>query len=165
MYYAIFILGLLALMFVGFGIGGAEVFHRKLRVALYTSILAIITMNIMDPVQSGDGGLVIGIVVYSVFIVPIIFFYGIIASIVSDKISLNAKKHPTLLSFVLHILFGLLFILPYSVLFEALPFLQLNIIDILINPVTRLSMPFALTFFMIDFILKLKSEKYSVGEK
>lgn len=165
MYFAIFILALLALMFVGFGIGGAEVFHRKLWVALFTSILAIITMNILEFVPSDEGSLFVGIIVYSAFILPVIFFYGVMASILSDKISLNAKNYPTLFSFALHLLFGLLFILPYGVLFEGLPFLHLNIVDSLINPVTGLSVSFALTFFVFDHMLKLRSDKSSVSEK
>lgn len=129
-------------------------FSRKVMVALYTSILAIIVLNIVDPVPSVDGGWALGILVYSTYVVPVIFIYGIITSIISDKISFKVKNYPNISSLVLHLLFGLTFILPYGILFESLPFLEMSLRDIFINPITILSTILATIFFLIDYILK-----------
>lgn len=129
-------------------------FSRKVMVALYTSILAIIVLNIVDPVPSVDGGWALGILVYSTYVVPVIFIYGIITSIISDKISFKVKNYPNISSLVLHLLFGLTFILPYGVLFESLPFLEMSLRDLFINPITILSTILATIFFLIDYILK-----------
>lgn len=129
-------------------------FSRKIMVALYTSILAIIVLNIVEPVSSVDGGWALGILVYSTYVVPVIFIYGIIMSVISDKISFKVKKYSNIFSLALHLLFGLIFILPYGVLFESLPFLEMSLRDIFINPITILSTIFATIFFLIDYILK-----------
>lgn len=68
-------------------------FKRKIYIALFTSILAVIFLNIMAPVPYQDGGLILGFVVYTLCIVSIVFIYGIISSVVSDKLSIKAKKY------------------------------------------------------------------------
>lgn len=129
-------------------------FKRKCMAALYTSIFAIIVLNIVVPVPSIDGGWVLGILVYSTYILPIIFIYGIITSVISDKISFKVENYSNVFSLVLHIAFGIVFIFPYGTLCESLPFLEMNLSDIFINRITILSAFIATTFFLIDCILK-----------
>lgn len=127
---------------------------RKVMVALCTSILAIIMLNIVAPVPLVDGGLTLGILVYATYVIPVVFIYGIITSIISDKISFKAKRYPNIFALALHMLFGLSFILPYGVLFESLPFLEMGLKDIFINPIIILSTTLATFFFFIDYIFK-----------
>ena len=62
-------------------------------------------------------------------------------------------------SLLLHILFGFAFILPYGLYFESLPFLNMNMAEILFNPVAMLSAFFAAVYFLIDYILQTKVKK------
>ncbi|WP_280768849.1 hypothetical protein [Salipaludibacillus daqingensis] len=152
MYYALFILGLVVLIFIVFALG--EDGMRKIIVAVYTSILAVLILNIVVPVPSVDGGWVIGILAYSTHVVPVIFFYGIILSVISDMISFKVKKYSNVFSLVVHILFGIAFILPYGVIIQSTPFTQLTFIEIFFNYSTLLFSIFAVIFFSIDYILK-----------
>ncbi|PYZ93371.1 hypothetical protein CR194_09285 [Salipaludibacillus keqinensis] len=154
MYYAFFILSLIVVIFIVFAIGGDGM--RKIMVAVYTSILAVLILNIVEPVPSEDGGWVIGILAYSIHVVPIVFIYGIISSVISDRISFKVKKYSNVISLALHILFGMAFILPYGVIIESIPFTQLTFSEIFFNYATLLFSIFAFIFFSIDYILKQK---------
>lgn len=129
-------------------------FIRKVMVAVYTSIFAIIVLSIFESVPSVDGGWVLGLLIYSTYLLPVIFIYGITASILSEKLSFRFTLYPNILSLAFHLLFGLAFILPYGILFESLPFLDMSLKDIFINPITIWSVIFSIIFFFIDYILK-----------
>ena len=51
-------------------------FNRKRMVALYTTIIAMIVLNVVESVL--NGGWEFGIFVFSMFVIPVIFVYGII---------------------------------------------------------------------------------------
>ena len=130
---------------------------RKVYVAFFTSILAVIGLNVMEPVPDQEGGLFLGFVVYSLYIVPIVFIYGIICPVVSDTLSVKAKKHTEIISFGFHILFGLLFILPYSIFYEYKPFTSLHFTEIITHPISVLCFMFPVVFFSIDRMLRNKN--------
>ena len=155
--YAVFILALIVLVFIVFAVGGDVMFKRKIMVAIYTSIMAVIVLNIIEPVPSVDGGWALGILVYSIHVVPVIFIYGIFSSAISEKISFAVGKYSNVFSLILHILFGIAFILPYGVIFVSLPFTQHTFSEIFFNYTTLLFSIFAVIFFIIDYILKRKS--------
>ena len=129
-------------------------FKRKIYVALFTSIFAVIVLNIMAPVPYQDGGLFLGFVVYSLYIVPIVFIYGIISSVVSDKLSVKAKQYKEITSLGFHILLGLFFIIPYSIFYEYKPFVSLNFIEVATHPIPVLCFVFSVVFFIIDRVLR-----------
>src|SRR5699024_2640200 len=127
---------------------------RKVWAAFYTSILTIAGFNIVYPFHSADGGLVSGILIYSIYVVPIIFIYGIISSLISDGIGRKVKKYKESVSFFLHVLFGLGFILPYGLFFEYDPIPELNFVNVISHTVTILGALCAILFFVIDYILR-----------
>lgn len=127
---------------------------RKLKVALFTYLLAIVGMNIVQPVPSVDGGLLMGLLVYPVYLLPLVFLYGILCSILVDQIVLSFKSHFVLASLFLHVFFGLLCPIVYGWLFESLALADLTFKDIFLNPIAILSMVLAVIFFTIDLILK-----------
>lgn len=134
-------------------------FKRKIYVALFTSILAVIVLNIMAPVPYQDGGLILGFVVYSLYIVPIVFIYGIISSVISDKLSVNAKKYKEITSLGFHIFWGLFFIIPYSIFYEYKPFASLNFIEVVTHPIPVLCFVLSVVFFIIDRILRYNNRQ------
>lgn len=134
-------------------------FKRKVYVALFTSILAVSALNIMEPVPFQDGGLFLGVVVYSLYIVPIVFIYGIFSSVVSDILSAKLKKYKEMTSLGFHILFGLLFILPYSNFYEYKPFVSLHFIEVVTHPIPVLCFMFSIIFFSLDRFLRNKSRQ------
>lgn len=134
-------------------------FKRKIYVALFTSILAVIVLNIMAPVPYQDGGLFLGFVVYSLYIVPIVFIYGIISSVVSDKLGVKAKKYKEITSLGFHIFGGLFFIIPYSIFYEYKPFASLNFIEVATHPIPVLCFVFSVVFFIIDRILRYRNRQ------
>lgn len=125
-------------------------FKRKIYVALFTSILAVIGLNILEPVPYQDGGIFLGIAVYSLYIVPIVFIYGIFSSVIADKLSVKAKKFQKVISLGFHILFGLLFIIPYSIFYEYKPFATFNFVEAVTHPIPVLCFVFSVVFFVID---------------
>lgn len=127
---------------------------RKILVAFSTSVLAVIGLNLFEPVPFVDGGLALGILVYSSYVVPIVFIYGIVSSVIADKISLKAKKYKNPASFVFHILFGMGFILPYSIFFEYDPFPELSVINVVTDPITIFGFICSILFYIIDYILR-----------
>ncbi|MDV2582392.1 hypothetical protein [Alkalibacillus haloalkaliphilus] len=129
-------------------------FKRKIMAALYTSLIAIVVVSVVWPFPFENEDWVFYVFIYATYIVPVIFIYGIVASITSDKISSYTKAYPNMLSLLLHIIFGIASILPYGVLFDHLLFLDMSLSEILINPITTLSTTFAIIFFFIDYILK-----------
>lgn len=129
-------------------------FKRKIYVALFTSILAVIGLNILEPVPYQDGGIFLGIAVYSLYIVPVVFIYGIISSVTADKLSVKAKKFQEVISLVFHILFGLLFIIPYSIFYEYKPFARFNFVEVVTHPILVLCFIFSVVFFVIDRFLR-----------
>lgn len=130
---------------------------RKVLVAFYTSLLAVVGLNLFDPVPSADGGSVTGILVYSIYVVPIIFIYGITSSIISDGISRKANKYKESVSLGLHALFGVGFILPYSLFFEYHPFPELSVVNVVTHPITIFGALCSILFFAIDYILRKKN--------
>lgn len=127
---------------------------RKILVAFFTSVLVVIGLNLFEPVPFVDGGLALGILVYSTYVVPIIFIYGIVLSVIADKISLKAKKYKNTASFGFHILFGMGFILPYSIFFEYDPFPELSVINVVTDPITIFGFICSILFYIIDYILR-----------
>ena len=121
---------------------------------MYTSIFGILILFLIEPVRLSDEDFVSIFLIYSLYVVPVVFLYGILTSILSELISVKAKKYPNTVSLLLHILFGAAFILPYGILFESLPFREMSIAEILVNPVTIASTTLAGTFFFIDYVLK-----------
>lgn len=96
----------------------------------------------------------IGILVYSMYVIPIVFLYGIISSVIAEGISLKAKQHQSLISLAIHILFGMAFLLPYGVFIEYDPIPKWSIINLITHPVVILGMISSSIFFSIDFISK-----------
>ena len=125
-------------------------FKRKIYVALFTSILAVIGLNILEPVPYRDGGIFLGIAVYSLYIVPIVFIYGITFSVISDKLSVKAKKYQEMISLGFHIIFGALFIIPYSIFYEYKPFATLNFIEVVTHPIPVFCFILSIIFFVMD---------------
>jgi hypothetical protein len=154
--YILFLVAIIVVVFIVIAIGGDVMFKRKIMVAIYTSIMAVIVLNIMEPVPPVDGGWVLGILVYSIHAVPVIFIYGIFSSAISEKISFALEKYSNVLSLILHILFGIAFVIPYGVIFVSIPFTQLTFSEIFFNYATLLFSIFAVIFFIIDYILKRK---------
>lgn len=133
-------------------------FGRKVFTAFYTSFLLIAFLNILVPVPAEDGGLFTGVLVYSIYVVAIVYIYGILTSMIADQISLKAKTHKTRLSFGLHLLFGIMFIIPYSLFIEYDPIPEISIMNVLTYPITMLGLGSSALFFFIDRIL-LKRER------
>ncbi|MBU9719835.1 MULTISPECIES: hypothetical protein [Bacillaceae] len=129
-------------------------FHRKIMVAIITSLIAVIVLNIVAPMSEADGGLFLGLLVYPIYIVPVVFIYGIISSVISELISAKVKSFNNALSLLLHMAFGAGFILPYGVYLESIPFTQHSFTEILLHPMTVYSTIFATIFFLIDYIVK-----------
>lgn len=134
-------------------------FKRKVYVALFTSILAVIVLNIMEPVPYQDGGVFLGFAIYSLYIIPIVFVYGIFSSVVSDRLSAKSKKLKEMKLLALHILLGLLFILPYSIFYEYKPFVSLHFIEIATHPIPVLCFVFSVVYFSLDRIIRNKNRQ------
>ncbi|WP_088034959.1 hypothetical protein [Evansella clarkii] len=58
---AFIISALIVVVFIVIVIGGVGMFKRKMMAAMYTSIIAVIILNIIEPVPSTDGGWALGI--------------------------------------------------------------------------------------------------------
>lgn len=127
---------------------------RKMKVALFTSLFAILGINLVLPVPKLDGGLFLGLLVYPVYLVPLVFVYGIAASSLSDWIGSRAKKCAKILSLFLHIFFGVIFPLVFGLLFESLSLADFGLKEIFLAPIAILSMVLAGLFFIIDLFLK-----------
>jgi hypothetical protein len=153
---AFIISALIVVVFIVIVIGGVGMFKRKMMAAMYTSIIAVIILNIIEPVPSTDGGWALGILVYSIYAVPVIFIYGIFSSVISEKISFHVKKYSNVFSLVLHFLFGFAFVLPYGVIFDSTTFAQHTFGEIFFNPANFFFSIFAVIFFISDYILKRK---------
>lgn len=134
-------------------------FGRKIFTAFYTVLLIVIYLNIFEPIPAVDGGLFTGVLVYSIYLVPIVFIYGLITSIIADQVGLKVKKYKTSLSFGLHLFFGAAFIIPYSIFLESDPIPELSIVNVLTYPVTVLGFGSSALFFLIDRIL-LKRDRH-----
>ena len=132
---------------------------RKLRSAWYTSILAVSLLLFMESVTIWDEDFISMCLIFLTYTVPVIFIYGSLSSVISEIISSKRKRHVFMSSLLLHILFGFAFILPYGLYFESLPFLNMNMAEILFNPVAMLSVFFAVVYFLIDYILQTKFNK------
>lgn len=159
MVYAILLIGVITVVFLAIGTEEPGTFRRKMMTALFTSALSVLVLNLLDPVSSVDGGWMMGVIVYSLYIVPIMFIYGIITSVVSEKLSSKATSYRGGASLLLHMLFGFAFLLPYSLLFESLHFLSRSLVDIVIDPLTGVFVLFAVAFFFIDYLLKVRERK------
>lgn len=117
------------------------IFQRKILTALITSAIAIVMLNILEPIPSSDGGWMLGILVYTIYSVPVVFIYGILCSIIADRISIKRKKFKKSFSFVLHVLFGAMFIIPYGI------FLEFDSSGMVLGII------FSIVFYLVDVIL------------
>lgn len=134
---------------------------RKVLTAFYTSLLAIVSLTIFEYISGNalEGELFSVILGYTIFVVPIVFVYGIISSLIADGISKKVKKHRNSISFGFHIFFGVGFILPYSLFFEYQPFSELNVVNVMTHPVTFFGALFSILFFIIDFFIRKKDSR------
>ncbi|MBS4221785.1 hypothetical protein [Lederbergia citrea] len=88
--------------------------------------------------------------VYSMYVVPIIFIYGIITSMFAENIGFKVKKYKNTLTFLFHIVFGIGFTLPISVLEPTI----LN--GGFFNFITINGLICSITFFAIDYVFRKK---------
>src|SRR5699024_7083736 len=124
------------------------VIQRKIIAAFFTTIFAVVGLIIAFTMSISDGELMLGILVYSSFSAPIIFIYGITTSIISDNLSTKAKMFRKTLSFFIHMVFGIGFIFPFSIIEPV--FLE----DGLLNVVTVGGLFCSVIFYCIDFVLE-----------
>lgn len=137
---------------------------RRLLAAFYTSLLAIVSLTIFESVsveggELGSGELFSVIFVYSIYVVPIVFVYGITSSLIAEGVSKKMINFKNSISFGLHVLFGAGFILPYSLFLEYHPFPELNVVNVLTHPVTVFGALFSIIFFITNFILRKKDNR------
>lgn len=119
---------------------------RKLFSAFIASLsIALVLAALTVYLNSGPEPFIGLFLIYSIFVVPVIFVYGILTSIFSELISPNY-----LVSLALHIVFGLLFGIPFN----------------LINSESWMSVVYPLlfalfggVFFLIDRIIKFYWDK------
>lgn len=119
-------------------------FIRKVKAAAYTSIFALVFSFIIFPIPMVDGGLLIALLVYPVYVLPVVFIWGVGFSILADKLA----KKPAL-SFFLHLFFGALFPPIFGLVFESLSIKDLGP-DLFILFTTILGG----IFYGIDYFLK-----------
>ncbi len=129
-------------------------FYRKLYVAFYTSILAVTTLFIIEPIQAVDGGIMMAILVYGSFVVPAVYIYGILTSMIAEKIGSKVEKE--WVTFGIHFLFGLGFIIPYYFIFDPQTIFQLSLAEMMTDSITWLGALFSIIFYFIDRLLKRK---------
>lgn len=132
---------------------------RKFFVAVYLSLLAILSLTLFESFSVKDGELFTVIFAYSIYVVPIVFVYGITSSLIAEVISKKMINFKRSVSLGLHIFFGAGFILPYSLFFEYQPFPELNVIKVVTHPVTVFGTLFSILFFILDYILKKKNSR------
>ncbi|MDN4072918.1 hypothetical protein [Fictibacillus terranigra] len=130
---------------------------RKLKTALIVSVLMIILMILLSAVvalfyklsaSSGDLSVNIGIyLVMILYVVPIVFLYGIPVSILCDYLT-KSVAHNKLFSFGLYVFFGGLFIFVYGLIF--LP--DFKLIELLKSsmPIFTLSIISSILFWIIN---------------
>ena len=95
-------------------------FKRKLYTAGLTSLIVLLTMIIFviyDGVYNSSDffNIALGI---GVVVVPTIFIYGYVCSLIADTLSEKSIRLQKVTSFVFHLAFGALFIFFYNVMFD-----------------------------------------------
>lgn len=132
---------------------------RKILVAVYVSLLAIVCLTLFESFSAEDGELFTVLFVYSIYVVPIVFIYGITSFLIAEKISGKVVNFKNFVSFGLHFLFGVGFIIPYSLFFEYKPFPELTVVNVLTHPVTMFGALFSVLFFILEYILRKKDSR------
>lgn len=88
----------------------------KANVAWISSIPLVFFMPFINPVFTEPWRYIENLSMFAVCIPPVLFSYGIATSKFSEYISYRSRfKYKKFLSLILHLLFGLLFIFPYSI--------------------------------------------------
>ncbi|MBM7095306.1 hypothetical protein JSY36_06015 [Bacillus sp. H-16] len=91
----------------------------KVTTALISIIILSLLMPVILPVFTVDR-YVVNVLLYGLFLTPAVFIYGIPASFLADYLSKKAGwKNMRLLSFLIHLIFGLAFIFPYRIFDES----------------------------------------------
>lgn len=144
----------------------AKLLGRKVLAAFFTSLLAIASLFLYErmawghPLAEGEGfGLILGLTIY---VVPIIFIYGTLCSVLAEVMSQRREKLQWLHSLLYHVLFGMAFIVPYALFFESNPFPTFSLLAVLMHPVTLLGGLFALLFLLIDRLIGYVEHKQRV---
>lgn len=128
--------------------------RRKVFTALIVSTLSIISMNFILPIFDEAEDFVFGFIIYASYFIPVIFIYGIATSIISDGIGFKAKKHKEAIAFGLHILFGIGFIISYSIGIEYNSITLLTLVEIAKHPITLAGFLLSIIFYFVDRVLK-----------
>src|SRR5699024_4970112 len=142
---------------------GCHMFTRKIFAAIIVSFIAIPCLTLVesfyDSFSVEDGELILVLFFYSIYFIPIIFIYGIIISLIAEKISRKVTQFKQLVSFGLHLLGGAGFIIPYILFIEYNLFPVLTVLTVITHPVNIFSALFAIIFIEIDNILSRKNSK------
>ena len=91
---------------------------RKIISAALASILAVVALAIITSVRDGPAAAKFGeyVFVFSIYVFPAMFIYGILTSSISEWLSVKHKQFTWLWSLLYHIGFGLLFFIPLNLL-------------------------------------------------
>jgi hypothetical protein len=119
-------------------------------------VLSFFGLHILIPIPDADGGFIKGVLIYSMLLVPTMFIYGVSASIIADKIGSKARTYKKLSSFLLHLVFGIAFIIPFSVL-EPVVWEEG-----LVNFITINGFIYSAIFFIIDSSLRKSDRKINI---
>lgn len=133
---------------------------RKIFTAFLVSILTVVVLTTIEVViNDPTEGFSEVAFVLSIFVVPVVFVYGILTSTFSELMSAKRTRSTHLTSLLLHVLFGLIL---FILLNLANSFMWMNVASFLLFG------SFGAVFFYVDRMLKYawdKSEHKTVGEK
>lgn len=94
----------------------------KIQSALFTYPILILLLPIGLPVVS-DATYLQNVFLYGLYAIPIVFIYGTITSMIAEVWSMKLRfKRISVTSFLLHLLFGWLFAIPFNVLYIGFEF-------------------------------------------
>ena len=91
---------------------------RKIISALLASVVIVLALAVITYVRDGPAAAKFWeyIFVYSIYVFPTMFIYGILTSSISEWLSVKHKQFTWLWSLLYHIGFGLLFIIPLNLI-------------------------------------------------
>ncbi|KYG29245.1 hypothetical protein [Alkalihalobacillus trypoxylicola] len=131
---------------------------QKIIVAFISSIILVLFLPVIFPILEKTSYFQ-NVIFYAIFLTPVIFIYGILTSLLSDFLAVKySRNYERTASFFFHILFGIAFILPYSMIFDS------SIFDEgLFNFATIAGPLCAIIFFGInELVLKVKWPIFNV---